>query len=84
MTIATSPTDLRQDKELRKIYNWEENLKNVFYGEGRDNGRKDRNLEIARKMLKKNSDISYISEITDLSISEIEELKEELENWENS
>ena len=78
MTIATSPTDLRQDKELHKIYNWEENLKNVFYGEGRDNGRKERNIEIARKMLKKNNDISSISEITDLSISEIEELKKEM------
>ncbi len=74
MTIATSPTDLRQDKELRKIYNWKENLKNVFYGEGRDDGRR----EIARKMLKKNSDISYISEMTDLSIEEIEEIKEEM------
>ena len=72
MTIATNPADLRQDKELRKIYNWEENLKNVFYGEGQT----DRNLEIARKMLKKTDDISYISEITDLSIEEIEELKE--------
>ena len=78
ITIATSPTDLRQDKELHKIYNWEENLKNVFYGEGRDNGRKERNIEIARKMLKKNNDISSISEITDLSISEIEELKKEM------
>ena len=51
MTIATSPTDLRQDKELRKIYNWEENLKNVFYGEGHEDGRidgrSDRNIEIA-------------------------------------
>ncbi len=47
-----------------------------FYGEGQT----DRNLEIARKMLKKNNDISYISEMTDLSIEEIEELKKELEN----
>ena len=75
MTIATSPTDLKQDKELRKIYNWEENLKNVFYGEGRDNGRKDRNLEIAKNMLEE-SDVSYISKVTGLSIEEIEQLKE--------
>ena len=51
MTIAPRPTDLRQDKELRKIYNWEENLKNVFYGEGHEDGRidgrSDRNIEIA-------------------------------------
>ena len=71
MTIATSPTDLRQDKELRKIYNWEENLKNVFYGEGQT----DRNLEIAKNMLEE-SDVSYISKVTGLSIEAIEELKE--------
>ena len=81
MTIATSPTDLRQDKELRKIYNWEENLKNVFYGEGRDNGRKDRNLEIARNMLKESPElgIEKMSRITGLSIETIEELKNELQ-----
>ena len=81
MTIATSPTDLRQDKELRKIYNWEENLKNVFYGEGRDNGRKDRNLEIAKNMLEESPEIGIekISRITGLSVETIEELKEELQ-----
>ena len=74
MTIATSPTDLRQDKELRKIYNWEENLKNVFYGEGRDNGRR----EIAKSMLEETPElgIEKISRITGLSIEDIEELKE--------
>ena len=79
MTIATSPTDLRQDKELRKIYNWEENLKNVFYGEGHYDGRNERNLEIAKDLLKKKYDIQEITSITGLSIEEIEELKEKVE-----
>ena len=72
MTIATSPTDLKQDKELRKIYNWEENLKNVFYGEGQ----MDRNIEIAKDLLEKKYDIQEIISITGLSIEEIEQLKE--------
>ena len=74
MTIATSPIDLRQDKELRKIYNWEENLKNVFYGEGLDAGRR----EIAKNMLEEIQElgIEKISRITGLSVETIEELKE--------
>ena len=73
MTIALYPTDIRKDKELYKCYNWLENTKNIIYGEGSE----DKAIEIAQKMLMKNEDISYISEITGLSINEIEDLKNE-------
>ena len=49
--------------------------KNAARKEGEEEGRKTRNLEIAKKLLLKNMDIKDISEITELSIDEIEKLK---------
>ena len=43
--------------------------------EGKLEGEKFKQLEIAKKMLDKNTDINFISECTDLSIDEINNLK---------
>ena len=43
--------------------------------EGRLSGITERNTEIAKKMLEKNSDIDFISECTGLSIEEINDLE---------
>ena len=42
--------------------------------DAKNDGIKQRNIEIARKMLEKGSDISFISECTGLSIEEINNL----------
>ncbi len=47
----------------------------VGYGEGNENGKMEEKLEIASNMLKKDVDISFISEMTGLTKEQIEELK---------
>jgi len=42
--------------------------------EGKQEGKKERNIEIAKNMLAKNSDVQFISECTGLSIDEINKL----------
>ena len=42
---------------------------------GKQTGINERNIEIAKNMLKKNSDVSFISECTGLSIEEINNIK---------
>jgi len=53
----------------------EERGKEIGLSEGKEIGINERNIEIARKMLEKQSDISFISECTGLSIDEIKKLK---------
>lgn len=55
-------------------YNYEELKKGEAYDEGYDTSTK----EIAINMLKENSDLEFISEVTNLSIEDLEKLKEEL------
>ncbi len=43
--------------------------------EGKEEGRKEEKIEIAKKLLLENIDIEKISKITELSIEEIEKLK---------
>ena len=52
-----------------------ESLKDEGYNEGRLSGITERNTEIAKKMLEKNSDIDFISECTGLSIEEINDIE---------
>lgn len=52
----------------------EEGLK-LGRAEGRAEGEKSKQIEIAKKMLEKNSDINFIFECTGLSIHDIEKLK---------
>ena len=54
-------------------------LMNSIKGEGYEagiiDGQKSKQIDIAKKMLEKNSDINFISECTGLTIEEIEKLK---------
>ena len=78
--------ELNQDEEFVRFATDEEDLQMMLNSErtvgkdeglteGRTEGREERNIEIAKSMLEK-SDVSYISEVTGLSIEEIEKLKE--------
>jgi len=49
---------------------------NMGKKEGREEGRKNRNIEIAQKLLKIKMPISQISEVTELTEKEIEKLKQ--------
>ena len=49
---------------------------NMGKKEGRKEGRKNRNIEIAQKLLKIKMPISQISEVTELTEKEIEKLKQ--------
>ena len=55
-----------------------ESLKDEGYNEGVMAGRLSGITEIAKNMLKKNSDIDFISECTGLSIEEINDLKKDI------
>ena len=78
MTIAAYPTEVMQDKVLSSAYTFEEKQKTIFYGmgkeDGREEGREERNIEIAKAMLEE-SDVSYISKVTCLSVEKLEKLK---------
>ncbi len=50
-------------------------IKDEGYENGKQDGKMERNIEIAKKMLERNSDITFISECTGLSIEEINSLK---------
>ena len=50
-------------------------IKDEGYENGKQDGEKSKQLEIAKKMLEKKSDIDFISECTGLSIKEINSLK---------
>ena len=78
--------ELNQDEEFVRFATDEEDLQMMLNSErtvgkdeglteGRTEGRKEERIEIAKSMLKKECDISLISEVTGLSIEEIEKLK---------
>lgn len=45
------------------------------FNEGRDEGKKAKQMEIAKNMLSKTEDLQFISDVTGLSIKEINDLK---------
>ena len=57
------------------IENEDEIIANSLYETGIEKGISQRNIDIARKMIDKNIDITEISEITGLSNEEIENIK---------
>ena len=82
--------ELNQDEEFVRFATDEEDMQMMLNSErtvgideglakgrteGFAEGREERNIEIAKSMLEK-SDVSYISEVTGLSVEEIEKLKE--------
>ena len=50
-------------------------IKDEGYENGKQDGKNEEKLEIAKKMLEKKSDIDFISECTGISIEEINSLK---------
>ncbi len=54
------------------------NEKQETFEDGIERGIKQKAIEVAKAMLKKNYNVNDISEITELSLDEVEKLKEEL------
>ena len=76
MTIATDPTKYMHDDSIYQYYNAEVKARAIGYGDGKEDGRRDEKIEIAKSMLEE-SDVSYISKVTGLSIEEINKLQEQ-------
>ena len=71
--------EVNKDPELREYMSAEEDnrkIENSIKKELREEGQKERNVEIAKNMLSKSMDIKLISEITGLMEDEIEKIKE--------
>jgi len=72
----TGDPELRRLAELQEKWAWDEQFfKRMAEKEGREEGRKEANIEIAKKLLKKGMSIEEIVEITGLTKEEIEKLK---------
>ena len=70
---------VNEDPEFREFISAEEDnrkIENSIKKELREEGQKERNVEIAKNMLSKSMDIKLISEITGLTKDEIEKIKE--------
>ena len=73
--LAMNPED-RELYELRlKAIRDEMNIRYSGYIDGKAEGKNERNIEIAKNMLKENIDIELISKVTGLNPEEIEKLK---------
>ena len=73
--LAMNPED-REIYELRlKAIRDEMNIRYSGYIDGKAEGKNERNIEIAKNMLKENIDIELISKVTGLNPEEIEKLK---------
>ena len=69
-----TPTELREYEDSLKAYRDIKNSLDTAKEEGREEGREQRNIEIAKKMLAAGMDIDIIISMTDLSTDEIEKL----------
>lgn len=69
-----TPTELREYEDSLKAYRDIKNSLDTAKEEGREEGREQRNIEIARKMLAAGMHIDIIINMTDLSKDEIEKL----------
>ena len=69
-----TPTELREYEDSLKAYRDIKNSLDTAKEEGREEGRGQRNIEIAKKMLAAGMDIDIIINMTDLSKDEIEKL----------
>ncbi len=65
--------------DLLMYYDKEKLDNEIVYNNGLEHGKKEGIREIAKNMLLKNFDVSYISEITGLTLEEINSLKENKE-----
>ncbi len=71
MIIADKGTRFYNNRKFLKSNNMYDNARIMGYGEGVD----DRNIEIAKNMLRDGASVDYISKITNLSIEEIEKIQ---------
>lgn len=69
-----TPTELREYEDSLKAYRDIKNSLDTAKEEGREEGREQRNIEIAKKMLAAGMPIDIIINMTDLSKDEIEKL----------
>ena len=69
-----TPTELREYEDSLKAYRDIKNSLDTAKEEGREEGREQRNIEIAKKMLAAGMHIDIIINMTDLSKNEIEKL----------
>ena len=69
-----TPTELREYEDSLKAYRDIKNSLDTAKEEGREEGREQRNIEIAKKMLAAGMDIDIIINMTELSKDEIEKL----------
>ena len=69
-----TPTELREYEDSLKAYRDIKNSLDTAKEEGREEGREQRNIEIAKKMIAAGMDIDVIISMTDLSTDEIEKL----------
>ena len=69
-----TPTELREYEDSLKAYRDIKNSLDTAKEEGREEGREQRNIEIAKKLLAAGMDIDIIINMTDLSKDEIEKL----------
>ena len=69
-----TPTELREYEDSLKAYRDIKNSLDTAKEEGREEGREQRNIEIAKKMLAAGMHIDIITNMTDLSKDEIEKL----------
>jgi len=68
-------------KEFKPLFSKEEDERRIRnseklegYEQGIEQGQQERNVEIAKNMLKEDADINFISKVTGLSIGQISEL----------
>ena len=69
-----TPTELKEYEDSLKAYRDIKNSLDTAKEEGREEGREQRNIEIAKKMLAAGMHIDIIINMTDLSKDEIEKL----------
>ena len=69
-----TPTELKEYEDSLKAYRDVKNSIDTALEKGREEGREQRNIEIAKKMLAAGMDIDTVIKMTDLSKSEIEKL----------
>lgn len=80
--VVNDLIDLSNDSDVISAYEKEKIEKYAFdvalkekEAKGKKEGKKERNIEIAKKSLEENIDINLISKITGLSLEEIKNLK---------
>lgn len=69
-----SPTEMQEYEASLKVYRDLKNSMDTYFGEGKIEGKIERNVEIALNMLKANMDIATISRITEMSEDDIKKL----------